>query len=107
MAKPKKKYRVTVMQPVYYYLDVMAKDKIESVSIPTRNIIHSRQIFSLLVSKITEFCLKRKPESSDIFAFDSSSKWENKTELRSIARRAGSAIAHKPIGSKTFNQIIF
>ena len=29
MAKPKKQYRVTVMQPVYYYLDVMAKDKIE------------------------------------------------------------------------------
>ena len=84
----------------------MAKDKIESISIPARNVIHSRQIFSLLVSKITEFCLKSKPESSDIFPFDSSSKWENKSELRSIARRAGSAITHKAIGRKTFNQVI-
>jgi len=29
MSQPKKKYRVITMQPVYYYLDVMAKDKIE------------------------------------------------------------------------------
>lgn len=31
MNKPKKKYRVITMQPVYYCLDVMAKDKIEAM----------------------------------------------------------------------------
>lgn len=31
MTKPKKKYTVITMQPVYYYLDVMAKDKLEAL----------------------------------------------------------------------------
>ena len=31
MAKPKKKYTVITMQPVYYYLNVMAKDKLEAM----------------------------------------------------------------------------